>query len=148
MSEKKYKLTDNTKTVNGITLYQIQSLKAFFNVEKDEVGGWIEKESNLSQDGNAWVYGDARVYGDAEVYGNARVSGDAICENNNIININTIYNITITQHHIQIGCEQKTIQEWKEWLKSDKVIQTERNTDKFKKIEKALKACFLLIKAR
>lgn len=33
----------------------------------------IEKEENLSQDGNAWVYDNARVYGDAEVYGNAEI---------------------------------------------------------------------------
>ena len=87
---KKYELTNKTKTVNNKTLYQIKSLTNFGTVSVGELGGWIEKESNLSQDGNcwvcgdyAWVYGDARVYGDAwvsgcaSVFGNARVYGDA-----------------------------------------------------------------------
>lgn len=80
---KKYELTTETKVVSGHTLYRIRALVAFGNVDTGELGGWIEKESNLAQDGNAWVYGDAEVYdnawvyGDAEVYGNARVSGDA-----------------------------------------------------------------------
>ena len=136
MENLKYKLTENKKVINGITLYQIQALKSFNNVKINDLGGWVEKEENLSFYGDAWIYGDARV------------SGNAICEKNNIININTIYNITITQNHIQIGCKQKTIQEWKDWLKSDDIIETHRDTDKFKKIKKALKACFLLIKAR
>ena len=35
-------------------------------MDASELGGWIEKESNLSQDGDAWVCGDARVYGNAD----------------------------------------------------------------------------------
>ena len=76
----KYKLTKNTKEVNDITLYQIQSLKDFGNVEKGDLGGWIEKEKNLCQEGNCWVYGDAWVYGNAVVYGNAKV----VCEKKDI----------------------------------------------------------------
>ena len=33
-----------------------------------DLGGWIEKEENLSHEGNAWVCGDAEVYGNAEVF--------------------------------------------------------------------------------
>lgn len=36
-----------------------------------ELGGYVEKEENVSQDGNAWVYGNARVSGNAWVYGDA-----------------------------------------------------------------------------
>ncbi|MEM4270908.1 MAG: polymer-forming cytoskeletal protein, partial [Candidatus Pacearchaeota archaeon] len=74
---KKYKLTKTKKEWFGITFYQIEALKDFNDVKKGERGGWIEKESNLSQEGNAWVYGNARVSGDAFVYGNAQVSGNA-----------------------------------------------------------------------
>ena len=74
MENTKYILTDVSKEVLGVKLFQIKALVAFGNVSKDELGGWIEKEGNLSQDGDAWVYGDARVYGDAMVYGNAWVS--------------------------------------------------------------------------
>lgn len=79
----KYKLTKNKKIINGVTLYQIQALKNFGNVKKGELGGGIEKEDNLSQEGNCWVSGNAcvfdnaRVYGDARVSDNARVSGNA-----------------------------------------------------------------------
>lgn len=71
MACNKYELTTETKDVLGRTLHRIRALIAFGNVDAGELGGWIEKEGNLAQDGDAWVYGDA------EVYGNARVSGDA-----------------------------------------------------------------------
>ena len=73
----KFKLTSNKKVEFGVTLYQIQATESFGSVTKGDLGGWVEKESNLNQDGDAWVYGDARVSGDAWVYGDARVSGDA-----------------------------------------------------------------------
>jgi len=75
---KKYKLTKKTKTVNGKKLYQIEALEDFSNIKKGEKGGWIEKESNLSQNGDCWVYGNAMVYDDAMVFGNAMVSGSAM----------------------------------------------------------------------
>ena len=80
---KKYRLTEETTKVGNRTLYRIQALRDFGNVKEGDIGGYIESEKNLSQDGNAWVYGNARVYGDACVYGdawvsdNARVYGDA-----------------------------------------------------------------------
>ena len=54
----KYELTEETK----YGLYRIEALKDFGNVKKGDKGGWIEKEANLSQDGDCWVYGDAEVY--------------------------------------------------------------------------------------
>ena len=81
---KKFELTAEFVTnVFGKKLFRIKALVAFGNVEKGELGGFIEKEDNLSHGGNAWVYGDAwvsgdaQVSGDARVYGNAWVSGDA-----------------------------------------------------------------------
>jgi hypothetical protein len=79
----KYKLTNNKKQHDGRTLYQIEATKSFGDVSKGDLGGYIEKESNLSQEGNAWVFDNARVYdnaqvsGDAWVYGDAQVSGGA-----------------------------------------------------------------------
>jgi carbonic anhydrase/acetyltransferase-like protein (isoleucine patch superfamily) len=74
---KKYKLTNETIEHFGKTLYRIKALKSFGIVKKGELGGFIEKESNLSQDGDAWVYEKALVCGDAQVHGNALVCGDA-----------------------------------------------------------------------
>ena len=73
----KFKLTDEKKECCGRTLHRIVCLTAFASVQVGELGGWVESEKNLSQDGNAWVYGDADVCGDALVYGDAKVCGDA-----------------------------------------------------------------------
>ena len=80
---KKYELTTNTKMCFGRKLYQIKALKDFGDVKAGDLGGYIEKEENLSHDGIAWVfgnayvYGNARVYDDAYVYGNTLISGNA-----------------------------------------------------------------------
>lgn len=79
---KKYELTAEFIEKWGKKLFRIKALISFGSVEVGELGGYVEKEDNLAQDGNAWVYGNARVYGNAEVYGNARVCGDAwVCGN-------------------------------------------------------------------
>ena len=79
---KKFEFTGETKILfNGTILHRIKALVEIklgcFIVKAGDLGGWIEKEENLSQDGNAWVYGNAMVGGDAEVYGNAVVCGDS-----------------------------------------------------------------------
>ena len=71
--EKKYKLTEETIKVYDKTLYRIEALRNFSDVKKGDKGGYIEKEENLSQNGNCWVYDDAMVYGSARVYDNAIV---------------------------------------------------------------------------
>ena len=73
----KYKLTKNTKKHWSTTLYQIEAIKDFGRVGKWSLWWWIEKESNLSQDWNAWVSWNAWVYWDASVSWNACVSWSA-----------------------------------------------------------------------
>ena len=63
---KKFELTSEFVTFLGKKLFRIKALISFGNVEEGELGGYVEKEENLSNDGNAWVYGNARVYGDAD----------------------------------------------------------------------------------
>lgn len=75
--EKKYKLTEETINVNSRTLYRIEALRDFGDVEKGEKGGFIEKEYNLSQKDNCWVYDNAKIYGNAKVFGDAEVCGKA-----------------------------------------------------------------------
>ena len=78
---RKYEFTEETKNVLGVILHRIKALRDFGNVKAGDIGGWIEKEDNLSHEGACWVYGNARVCGDAEVYGNAMVHGDAeVCD--------------------------------------------------------------------
>ena len=74
---KKFELTADRIKSNGVTLHRIKALIDFGDVKAGELGGYVEKETNLSQADNAWVYGNACVYGNAWVYGNACVYGDA-----------------------------------------------------------------------
>ena len=87
--ENKYKLTEEIcYDFLGIKLYRIEALKDFANVKKGDKGGYIEKEDNLSQEGDCWIYDDAKVYDNAKVFGNAvicdnaQVFGDAIIADN------------------------------------------------------------------
>ena len=92
--EKKYKLTEETINVDGRTLHRIEALKDFGNVKKRDKGGFVEKEENLSQRDDCWVYDNAKVYGNAsvcdnarvynnaEIYGNAEVYGYTMVKNN------------------------------------------------------------------
>ena len=80
---KKYELSNETIEIDGITLHRTKALKDFSDVKAGDLGGWVEKEDNLSQMGDAWVYenaevyGNAKVHGDAEIYRNAKVFGNA-----------------------------------------------------------------------
>ena len=46
-------------------------------IKAGDLGGWIESESNLSQDGDCWVDDDSMVYGNAKVFENALVRADS-----------------------------------------------------------------------
>ena len=74
---KKYEFTGETKEIvlpyRNAVLYRIRAITDFGTVKVGDLGGWIEKEENLSHEGNAWVRGDAKVYGNAEVYGDAEI---------------------------------------------------------------------------
>ena len=69
---KKFEFTGESKTISllfrTVTLHRIRAVAEFGLVKVGDLGGWIEKEENLSQNGKAWVYGDAEVYGNAKVY--------------------------------------------------------------------------------
>ena len=85
---KKYELTDSAIEFNGSTLYQIKALKDFSDVKAGDLGGWIEKEENLSQIGNAWIGGDAKVCKNAKVFGDAHICDETkvcgetkVCDN-------------------------------------------------------------------
>ena len=75
---KKYELTTESKEYGGRKLFRIKALVSFGNVKKGELGGWIEKEQNLSHFGNAWVGGNACVYDKARVWEDAQVYDDAV----------------------------------------------------------------------
>ena len=73
----KYEITAETTYHGPVTLHRIKALEDSDNVKKGDLGGYIEKESNLDQAGRAWVSDDAKVYGNAQLSGQSRVSDDA-----------------------------------------------------------------------
>ena len=95
----------------GHELFRIECIKELKNIKIGELGGYIEKEKNLT--GDAWIYGNAKVYGDAKVYGNAEVYGDEIQKKGDVCNImGQVYNITITTNHMKIGCQYHSKTAW------------------------------------
>lgn len=68
----KYTLSeDETKEAHGHTLHRV----LYADGRK---GGWIERESNLSQEGECVVLDEACVFDDGSVYGDAVVCGSAL----------------------------------------------------------------------
>lgn len=77
MTDKKFELTNITIEHEGRTLYRITALRDFADVKAGDLGGYLETESNLSHEGNAWVSDNAKVFGNAWVYDNAQVYDNA-----------------------------------------------------------------------
>ena len=114
---KKYELVD----YNEITrLHRVKALKDFGSVKVGDIGGWIEKEENLSHFGNAWVYGNAQVYGDAQVYGNAKVekTSDYHIFKNNTTSTR-YFTYTKSNDSWKIGCFYGTTEELEKHLKEN-----------------------------
>lgn len=87
---KKYEFTGKTKKIKihacgkyeTVTLHRIRALRSFGDVKAGALGGWIEKERNLSHQKTAWVDDDAEVWGTSKVRDNARVLNKARVGNN------------------------------------------------------------------
>ena len=141
---KKFELTTEFVTnIFGAKLFRIKALIEFGDVKAGELGGYIEKEKNLSQKGNAWVYGDAQVFGDAEVCGNAWVYGDAqVCGNakvcgdagyayahgfGSVYRTTSFFRLKDDGVGVKCGCFYGTLQEFR-----NKVRETHGDTKKAK----------------
>ena len=83
---KKFEFTGETKTISLLfrttTLHRIRAVAEFGLVKIGDLGGWIEKEENLSHEGKAWVCGNAVVRDNAVVRGDAEVRGNAVVRGN------------------------------------------------------------------
>lgn len=82
---KKYILTDETIKHQGHILHRIKAVRSFSYIKSGDLGGYIEKEENLSHDGECWVDDDAKVYDNANISGNAKVSNNALVKGNVVI---------------------------------------------------------------
>ena len=135
---KKFELTSEFITnVFGTKLFRIKALVKFGNIKAGELGGYIEKEENLDQGGDAWVYGNAEVYGDAKVCGDAEVYGDAkVCGDADYAyahgfgseyRTTTFFRRRNGDVGVRCGCFYGTLQEFR-----DKVRATHKETKKAK----------------
>ena len=104
-------LKNNFIEYKGRKLYRIRALKSFSDIKCGDIGGYVENEKNLSQNGNCWIYNNAKVYDagrvfdnaiikdNAEVFDNASVldnaiiQDNAICFNNSVIYKNAVCGI-------------------------------------------------------
>lgn len=88
--KRKYELIEK----NDKGLYRIKSLKDFGIVKTGEIGGFVENESNLSQEGNCWIYDDAiirdnaKVLENAEVFNNSEIGEYAVIKGNTTVQDN------------------------------------------------------------
>ena len=132
---KKFELTSETKiNIFGKKLFRIKALISFGNVEAGETGGWVEKEENVNQSGDAWVSGNAEVSGNAMVSGNAIVSGNAEVSGDAWVSGNadyttirgfgtqfrttTFFRCKDKQVKVSCGCFYGTIPEFREQVKN------------------------------
>ena len=131
---KKYKFTGETKEIftlsRFVILHRICAVSEFGTVKAGDLGGWIEREENLSHDGLAWVCNNATVSNNAIVCGNVCVRTNArICDNAMVSSTNHILVIGpigsrddfITFYHdkenditVRIGCFNGKIDEFLE----------------------------------
>lgn len=97
----KYKINYNFSKTIGChdeikTLYKVQALKDFttstgIDVKKDDFGGYIDDEANLSQEDICWIADDACVYGNARVIDkayigdSAKIGGDVFISNSAVV---------------------------------------------------------------
>ncbi|MBB4077282.1 carbonic anhydrase/acetyltransferase-like protein (isoleucine patch superfamily) [Bartonella fuyuanensis] len=89
---KKYELTNETRCVAGHTLHRIKAIRDFDDVKTGDLGGFIEKESNLSHEGNCWVYDNATVFWEAVVSDNAKIHDNACINRNAKVYGNAVVN--------------------------------------------------------
>lgn len=95
----------------GKKLFRIKALVDIeeYGVKKGDLGGWIEKEDNLSQSGNAWIFGEARVYGDADY---AVIKGFGT-----VYRPTTFFRCRDGEARVTCGCFYGTIDEFREQVK-------------------------------
>lgn len=79
------------KAIKEGEFFRIEAKRAFNDVKIGTLGGFIEKEENLDENDNSWIYDEAKVYEDAritgdsvikdeaQVYGRARISNSTVC---------------------------------------------------------------------
>ena len=124
---RKYEFTGEIMECMGRTLHRIRAVRDFGDVKAGDLGGWIEKERNLSHAGDAWVRCNAKVCDSAVVGDSALVCGDARVEKtNHILTVSPIGSRNDVVYFMRtkdekifviVGCFAGTIEEFDEAVK-------------------------------
>lgn len=112
---KKFELTSEFVTFLGKKLFRIKALVSFGDVAEGELGGFIERENNLDQYGNARVYGNAWVYGDARVQNCRDYSATSCFGSEN--RTTTFFRTKDGGVGVRCGCFYGTLNEFREKVK-------------------------------
>ena len=142
---KKYELTNNSKTVYGKKLFQIRALVDFGDVKAGSLGGYVEKEENLSQCGESWVYNNACVCGNARVCGDACVYDNAdllqITGLGSVHRTTTVYRTQKNGIKIVCGCFRGDLEEFRK-----QVVETRKGKvrDEYLKFAELIEIYFSL----
>ena len=102
--DKTFEFTGETLLHNKVVLNRIRAVVDIpeADVKKGDIGGWIEKEENLS--GNAWVYDDSKVYGEAKVYDNAKIKGSSeVRDSAKVFGDTNIKNKSVVKYHASVS---------------------------------------------
>lgn len=77
--KKKFKIRKDLKRLfRGRYVYRIEALVGRGDFHPGELGGWVQKEENLSHEGNSWIHPSAVVYDRARVLGHSVVLNSKI----------------------------------------------------------------------
>lgn len=108
----KYTLTSAKKDHFLLELYQIKALKNFtrsdgVKVKVGDLGGFVQSETNLSQDGTCWIDDTSIVRGTAKVGEGALILNSSLIKDNAVILGNvTVKNSTISDEAMILdGCQ-------------------------------------------
>ena len=75
----KYKFIPNDTIIfNDKKLHRIVAIRDFGDVRIGDIGGYIENESNLSHNGDCWVYDNAKVFDNARIQHYAIVKDEVV----------------------------------------------------------------------
>lgn len=112
---RKYKFTGETKKFKGRILHRIR------RIEDGLIGGWIEKEGNLSHEGNCFVYDNAMIFGNAKIYDDVRVSDNAmVYDSARIFGDAMVYGYAIVRNNAEIFGNAKVFDNTK--VSSDAIV--------------------------
>jgi carbonic anhydrase/acetyltransferase-like protein (isoleucine patch superfamily) len=123
--QKKYRLdkTDKIKT-DGKTLYRIVALRDFGDVKTGDRGGYIQKNSNLSHEGNCWIYDESCVWDDARIIIDAKVREAAsVCNEAVVSGGADVYGSSLVYDRARVGgrahvagdasvCGEASVSDW------------------------------------